>query len=197
MNSLDQSTRAPGSQPPNVARALQTFPLLSGPQRQALVTWLQDFTALLQSSLSSANIYDRAAQAVVQLGLSTGCVLLRQGDDWEVQALQGAAVTLPDWKPSRQVLDRLCQEKRTFFRLPAGAAPGDSGSVLSLDAVVAAPVLDRDNNVLGALYGERARDSALAGPPTGKLEAALVELLACTVASGLERDRLVPFSATY
>jgi adenylate cyclase len=190
MHSLNQSTVAPGSHP-SAAHALQTFPMLSGMQRQGLAVWLQEFTTLLQSSLSSANLYERAAQAIVQLGLSTGCVLLRQDDDWKVQNLQGRAVGRPDWKPSRQVLDRLRQEKRTFFRLPTSAVSGDSGSVLDLAAVVAAPVLDRDNNLLGALYGERGRDGGLAGPTTGNLEAALVELLACSVASGLERDRMV------
>lgn len=191
MHSLSESTMAPGSRPPNEAQALPPFPLLSSPQRRGLVAWLHEFTTLLQSSLSSANLYDRAAQGVVQLGLSTGCVLLRLSDDWKVQALQGVAANRPGWQPSRQVLDRLCQEKRTFFRLPAEKSPGDSGSVLGLDAVVAAPVLDHDNHVLGALYGERGRDAATAGPTTGRLEAALVELLACSVAAGLERDRLV------
>ena len=190
MHSLNQSTVAPGSHP-SAAHALQTFPMLSGLQRQGLASWLQEFTTLLQSSLSSANLYERAAQAIVQLGLSTGCVLLRQGDDWKVQNLQGSAASQPDWKPSRQVLDRLCQEKRTFFRVPTSPVSGDFGSVLDLAAVVAAPVLDRDNNLLGALYGERGRDIRLAGATTGNLEAALVELLACSVASGLERDRMV------
>jgi len=191
MNSLEHPTRAPGSHPSDPARDLQTFPLLSAPQRQALVNWLQNFTALLQSSLASTNLYDHAAQAVVQLGLTTGCVLLRQGDDWTIRALQGAAAAFPGWEPSHQVLDRLGQEKRTFFRQP-GHAHGDSPSVRGLEAVVAAPLLDRDGNVLGVLYGERTRDGGHPpGPATGNLEAALVELLACAMASGLERDRLM------
>src|SRR5262249_19084877 len=48
-------------------------------------------------------------------------------------------------------------------------------------------LLDRAGRVIGALYGERSRE----GPPTpggGKLEAILVDLLACGVATGLARQ---------
>jgi len=113
--------------------------------------------------------------------------LLLQGDDWTVSTLQGAAAALPGWNPSRQVLDRLRQDKRTYFQPARPAAVDDSPSLQSLEAVIAAPLLDREAQVLGALYGERSRG----GGPADALEAALVELLACAVAAGLERDRLM------
>ncbi len=191
LNSLDQSTRAPGSHPSSPARVLLKRPLLSPAQLQGLASWLQNFTALLQSSLASTNLYDHAAQAVVQLGLTTGCVLLRQGEGWAVRARHGMLPTVPGWAPSSQVLERMCQQPpRTFFHVLAGPAPEDSPSVAGLEAAVAAPLLDRDGNVLGALYGERIRGTS-PGPATGNLEAALVELLACAVAAGLERDQLM------
>jgi len=54
--------------------------------------------------------------------------------------------------------------------------------------VIAAPTLDAAGEVAGVLYGERRKE----GPPLaltgGKLEALLVELLACGVATGLARQ---------
>jgi adenylate cyclase len=53
---------------------------------------------------------------------------------------------------------------------------------------VAAPILGADGQVIGALYGERRRAAAAPLYPGGKLEAILVELLACGVATGLARQ---------
>src|SRR5207253_490324 len=61
-------------------------------------------------------------------------------------------------------------------------------SMLGVDVIVAAPILDRNGNVIGALYGECRDDSQTrkVGRVT-KLEAMLVELLAGSVATGLAR----------
>ena len=55
--------------------------------------------------------------------------------------------------------------------------------------MVAAPILDRQGEVIGALYGERGRQSEAELPRIGKIEATLVELLACGVATGLARQQ--------
>jgi adenylate cyclase len=61
-------------------------------------------------------------------------------------------------------------------------------SLFNIKAVVAAPILDKDNDVIGALYGDRRGDSAKAAlEPIAELEALLVELLARGVAAGLAR----------
>ena len=43
-------------------------------------------------------------------------------------------------------------------------------------------------NVIGALYGERQRGSPIPPQVNGKLEAMLVDLLACGVSAGLARQ---------
>jgi adenylate cyclase len=52
-------------------------------------------------------------------------------------------------------------------------------------SVVAAPILDLNENVIGVLYGDRRRADA---PPIGELEAQLVELLAAGIATGIARQ---------
>jgi adenylate cyclase len=76
-------------------------------------------------------------------------------------------------------------DKRTFWIGPQnGADPAHS--LIGMDAVVAAPILDAAGDVIGALYGDRRQASAYGiGAPITKLEAMLVELLAGGVAAGL------------
>lgn len=57
------------------------------------------------------------------------------------------------------------------------------GSVLGVQAVVAAPILDQRGEVIGILYGDRRQ----LGKPITRIEAMLVELLACGVAARLAR----------
>src|SRR5262249_48841201 len=78
---------------------------------------------------------------------------------------------------SRHVLSRVLAEKRTFWQVPTDAAP--QGSLRGINAVVAAPILDKSGGVIGALYGDRqARDLRAGRAPITKPEAMLVELLA-------------------
>jgi adenylate cyclase len=79
------------------------------------------------------------------------------------------------------------QHKRTFWQEPEQAA-NQLGSLLGVKAVIAAPILDRQGEVIGALYGERRQESSsgACGPIT-RLEAMLMELLAGGIAAGLAR----------
>src|SRR5207248_9424072 len=91
-------------------------------------------------------------------------------------------LALPDssWQPSLRILERVRQERKTFWELPRLAT---MGSVMGVQAVVAAPILDQKGDVIGVLYGDRRQ----LGRPITRVEAMLVELLACGVASRLAR----------
>jgi adenylate cyclase len=107
-------------------------------------------------------------------------LLLDDNDQWQTRAEfteQGRRASA-DWQPIRKILYRVQRDKRTFWRT-AETAAGHPRNVL---AVVAAPILDRQGKVIGALYGERHS----AGPTT-EVEAMLVELLASGIATGLAR----------
>ena len=185
---LAELTMIPGVRPVP-APARPAFPPLGGPQLDQLIAWLQTTMGVLHGAVGSAAFLPRAAEALVEIvGLHSGRVLLRERGRWEVTAAHGAAGGgRLAWQPSDTVLDALVREKRTVWERPRRDAP--AASLEGLQTVVAAPLLDADGGVIGALYGELSRAGAAADRPEGKLEAVLVELLACGVSAGLARQR--------
>jgi adenylate cyclase len=159
-------------------------PLPEDPTPEQLARCLESLVTVQRSAASSPDFYTQTARAVVELiGLDFGMVLLRHGSEWEVKARHGRNPT-PGAEFSRTLLDRVCEDRRTFYqvldRVPANR------SQLGGSTVVAAPVLGADGAVVvGAVYGVRA-------PRTGDatirpLEAELVQILAASVGTGLAR----------
>ncbi len=189
---------------------------LAAPTRdvEMFIRWLQTTLGVLQSAATSDDFLVRAAGAVIDLvGLDSGGVLLRQpasppraegtadnsprpegegsgvrgtSGEWKVQTFaslkKGGEA---DWKPSQGILGKVLSEKRTFWDSPGTGAVG--ASLMGVKAVVAAPILDAQGNVIGALYGDRRLHGARIMQPISRLEALLVELLASVVAAGLAR----------
>jgi adenylate cyclase len=150
------------------------------------IDWLDAVVDVLQAAADSADFFDKAAQAAVDLvGLDSARALLLHREDWRVQAVAAgeAAQAGSEWKASGRVLSHLREQGRTFWQAPAAGA-----SLRDVQAVVAAPILNRQGAVIGALYGERRRESLHTGTgPITELEASLVEVLARGVAAGLAR----------
>jgi adenylate cyclase len=170
---------------------LRPFPALSSEELDGLVSWLQTTLGVVQSAIGSANFVTRAVEALVQIvGLHSGRVLLDRDGAWQIAALaQAPGPHAEPQPPSASVLDHVRSEKCTFVFHPGEASGEPSGSLMGLQAVVAAPILDRQGAVIGALYGERGREPDLSLRKIGKIEATLVELLACGVAAGLARQQ--------
>jgi adenylate cyclase len=185
---LSGQTVGPGNLA-ELSSRLRPPPALSPSQLDDLIGWLQTTMGVLQSAVGSVDFFEQAAEALVQIvGLDSGRVLLLEDDRWDVAADHGAAADGGrDWRPSRHMLDRVRGERRTFWQHPQPGAT-DSPSLRALQAVVAAPLLDSSGRVIGALYGERGRERPVPAPGGGKVEAILVELLACGVATGLARQ---------
>ncbi len=155
---------------------------------EEIVHWLQGTLGVLQSAAGSSDFFDKAALALVEaIGLDSGRVLLREGDSWRMVASRSAGgPCLPERPPSRVVLERVRFDRRTFYLSPSEitTASGLGG----LEAVVAAPILDENGEVLGLLYGDRQRGPHPGDVPSiGQVEALLVELLASSIAAGLAR----------
>jgi adenylate cyclase len=157
---------------------------------EALLHWFQAALGVLQSAAGTTDFFRRAARALVDLvGLDSGCVLLREDDQWrlhnEGKAGQICAPTTgAHWQPSRQVLDRVYQQKKTFWHQLESATASES--LVGVKSVVASPILSARNDVIGVLYGERRRG----GPgmqSISRIMAMLVEILAGGVAAGLAR----------
>jgi adenylate cyclase len=144
---------------------------------------------VFQMATSSPDFYSRACRAAVELvGLDSGRVLVRQGTAWQV--VEQAAPNEDDVAPiSRYVLDQVVRHSKTFWK--SGSSVQDpSNSLGAVHSVVAAPILDRNGDVSGILYGERtlgfSRKTNRLTDIT-ELDALLLELVACAVASGLAR----------
>ena len=86
--------------------------------------------------------------------------------------------------PSQQILTKVLTERRTFWKTPP--IPMD-GSLHNVRAVVAAPILGRNQEVIGVLYGDRRQAGIGTRRPLTRLEGLLAEVLAGGVAAGLAR----------
>ena len=191
LQSLVEETMAPGRY--NVgAHSISRLPhpSESGTGLKQLLQWLKAAADVLQSAASSGDFFVKAARAVVELvNLDSGRVLLLGQGDWQLKAYH----TIPRYAgqepnpPSDHVLDQVEQAKRTFWEIPKAASPATS-SLMEVEAVVAAPILDGQGTVIGALYGDRRGSADASGPvPITELEAMLVEVLARGVAAGIAR----------
>jgi adenylate cyclase len=187
LGTLDEQTVVPGSSFTRLTLAGLPLPLDGRVESESVVRWLQHALDVLQSAATSRDFLEHAARAVVEVaGLDSGTALLRRGEQWEVGAYHARTGGPPshDWSPSRRVLARVCERRRTLWTQVEGSSAGSLGRV---SAVIAAPILDRDGELIGALYGDR-RAERDAGD-IRKIEAMVVELLAGSVAAGLARQR--------
>jgi adenylate cyclase len=158
------------------------------PAPEMLAHWFETVIAVQRAAAGSPEFYAYTARAVVELvGLDRGLILLRRDGRWLVQARcpEGdSEYTGCDF--SLTILDRMERERRTFFQSISGA-PSDSQSLTGVESVVAAPVFDPHDQVVGAVYGCRTRWTPRGGLGIGPLEAQVVQLLAAAVGVGLAR----------
>jgi hypothetical protein len=128
----------------------QMRPLIEGMDRALIV---------LQNAVGAADFRERASQALVQIvGLDTGRVLLRDCDRWNVVAAHGIQGDISGWQPSRHIVNQLLTTRKTVWQRPQQPTDAEPASLRPLDTVVAAPLLDCHDQVIGILYGERHRD---------------------------------------
>jgi len=190
---LNEHTSAPGRTGVPARMILPPLPGAvgeDGEEPETLIRWIQAFVEVQQSAVEATDLYRTAARSVVNLvGLDTGRALMYDQERWKIlDAGAGSdAGAEAEWAPSRKILNRLIRERRTFWQ-DTKESGQELGSLAGINLVVAAPILSRRGEVIGALYGERrpgGRSAAL--PKIRKLDALLVELLASGVSAGLAR----------
>lgn len=159
---------------------------LPASKADSMVAWWRQVIDVLQSASHSDDFYQKATQALVQLvGLDVGAVFVFEGDRWVPRAT--LARGSHSSRPSTSVLATVRESGKPFVQRVANSSDVFS-SMATIDAVVAAPILDRRGDVIGALYGHRSREEAKGGEPEiSHLEVLLVEALASGVATGLSR----------
>lgn len=187
--SLSSATILPGARfgfDSDMLKSVRSTPIAD--QFEPMIRSLQAAVDVFQSINSSTDFYRHAVQAVVDLvGLDTGRVLLWQGDRWRMAAMatdeRHEGVTAS--QVSSSVLNKVKEQKRTLWQL--GNSQDVSASLINVQSVVASPILNRQGEIIGVLYGDRGYGGFSAEREITRFEAMLVELLACSVASGLLR----------
>ncbi len=183
---------------PAIGRTLQTTQkslqeLGQSPDAEKLTQWFETVIAVQRSAAGSPEFYSQTSAAVVKLvGLDKGLVILRKAGRWMVQSRfpedDGNALGR---EFSMTILSKVERERRTFFQ-SEGVGATSSESLQGIEAVVASPIFDQRDAVVGMVYGVRNRFSRVRGAPTslgiGPLEAQVMQLLASAVGVGLARQ---------
>lgn len=190
--SFSHKTTPPGGAPSTVSSIVDVLASRrSTRDNEFLLRGLHVVTSLFQLTTNPSEFFPLAAQAMVNVvELENAAALEWTGTEWRVlsfSARSGAKSPPPGWEPSRSILQNVRDEKRTFWRVPDVKA-GQVPSLVDVQAVVATPILDREGEIIGALYGDRRRSvSGEFALGISEVEAVLVELLTSSVAAGLAR----------
>jgi signal transduction histidine kinase len=158
------------------------------PSPETLARWFETLLAVQRAGPGTAAFYQQTAQALVDLvGMDRGLVLLRQGDAWKVMARAFRDEGGPGREFSSTILRYVVEERRTFIQGQAKLAHDPAAmSLHGLQAVVASPIFDQNQNVIGAIYGSR-HQQALIKRGVGPLEGQVLQLLATVMSTGLMR----------
>ncbi len=189
LEGLPERTIPPGrpAPPATLARIRGEF------EEDSLIQWLETVLGVFQSAANSHDFPELAARAAVKIVGLDAAAMLRCSDDgrWRVEAVHAMSAdertNEQAWAPSQTLLGRVRRERRTFRHVPA-IGVDTPRSLQDVSALVAAPILDGQGTVIGALYGDRRSGGQSGGAPDiTAFEAKLVELLASGIAAGLAR----------
>ncbi len=163
---------------------LSLVSLGQSPAPETLVRWFEAVLAVQKAAPGTVEFYQQAAQALIDLiGMDRGFVLLREGETWQVAARAYCGDGGPGRDFSSTILRHVVEERRTFFQ--ASVRSLGTESLQGVQTVVASPLFDGQDNVVGALYGSRSLSARR--QEIGPLEAQVVQLVATIVSSGLAR----------
>ncbi|MBC8352923.1 MAG: adenylate/guanylate cyclase domain-containing protein [Planctomycetes bacterium] len=161
----------------------------SNEETEYLLRGLHATIGLFQLASNASEFFSMATQAMIDIvGMETAAVIIWQGREWRAESYCSRsrdAAEEETWEPSSTILERVRSERKTFWRVPTEDA---SASLMDVKSLVAAPILNRRAEVVGAIYGDRRRrkDGRLDLQIT-EVDAILVELLSTSVAAGLAR----------
>ena len=161
---------------------------LAGPSAATVSKWLTNAGQLHRAAAGSAQFYADAARFVVEtVELDAAWVLRRQNDrlddPWQIV---GSHLPHPErgiqFNPT--TLKTIINQSRAWYQPTDAHSPKQSEQ-----AVVIAPVLDDEGQLIAAIYGVRDARGSNRRRGVRPLEARLVQLLAESVAVGIARLR--------
>ena len=167
-------------------------------ESRRLLELLQTTMDIFQDSPDNLSFFDRAAMAMIQF-LQLDHVLVafresaipdltfkvaddRSAGEWRFHSLhqkEGSASI--NWKPSSKILSMIVQDKKTVYELPDDLTQ----SLVDINCLVASPLLNSRNEVVGVVYADRVVNQLL--PALTETEATFVELFAKGISQGIER----------
>jgi signal transduction histidine kinase len=154
------------------------------PSPEVLTRWFEMLLAVQRAAPGTPQFFKQTAQALVDLvGLDRGLVLLRHGDAWKVMARAYRDDGGAGRDFSHTILRYVVEERRTFFQSSVRGTTAES--LVGVQAVVASPIFDTEDNVTGVVYGSRSLSAR--AREIGPLEAQVVQLLATTLSTGMMR----------
>ncbi|MCA9823323.1 MAG: adenylate/guanylate cyclase domain-containing protein [Dehalococcoidia bacterium] len=158
------------------------------PDPETLARWFETVVLVQQAAATSAEFLEATARAVVDLvGMDSALVLLREGEDgWRV----AARTSVSDWHGSAfstTILGEVVRLARTIYRNLGSETA--TASLVGIETVVAAPLIDASGRVFGALYGSRLLRINHPSPDISPLEARVVQVLAAAAGAGIARER--------
>lgn len=165
------------------------------------VTMVKKALEVVQKAAGSDEFFQAAIESTAKMvDLDHAYVLLRKDDRWVLRSTYSrkqneswkhdddiSAESLPEG--SGRLLDRLLLDKQTVIFEPENYLSSIGSSLMLLGRAVAAPMFDYDHQVIGAIYGDRRLGNDSPDAPIGDLEAALIEVMAAAVASGIARQK--------
>ena len=187
LESLASISMAPGQMldfSDEFARPLQVDDAASDAGLGHILRVLQETMEVFRNARNVEGLYAAAVNGAVRVvGFDSARVLLYINEQWvQVRDLHS------DGRPSSSwVLQEVLQHCRTFW---TSGTFRPTASVARLDAVIASPILSREGQVIGVLYGERVPESALSiATDISRMYAYLMELLAFALAAELDRQQ--------
>lgn len=157
------------------------------PSAAELTQWFESLLTVQKAAAGSDEFYQEAAKAVVEMiGLDRGMVILKENGQWKARAAHSRS---PDDHRafSRTVLDKAARGKSTLFQ--SGGTISDFQSLVNVQSVVASPLFDEQDEVIGAVYGSRDSRPSAINAGVRPLEAQFVQVLAGMVSAGLTRAK--------
>jgi len=178
---IQRSMLARGETPAELTIARAEGP----PTAERLTAWFEALLNVQRAAAGSAEFYEEAAKAVVEMiGLDRGLVILQEGNRWKLRA--SAARADDDRRSySNTVLDKVARDKQTMYQ--SFNVGSDLVSLMGVQAVVASPIFDDAQQVIGAIYGSRDMRPSISAAGIRPLEAQFVQVLAGMVSAGLIR----------
>ncbi len=161
---------------------------------RAAVDLVRSALEVVRQAAGSDGFFDAACSSAAEMiDLDRVMVLLYEGGSWHPRAVKYSdpdnEVPEADLKYSDGLITRVLRTNKTVIYDPNNYMHSAGSSLMLLERAVASPICDETGKAVGVLYGDRELGGMSGGMPIGELEAALLEVLAGAVSSGLARQR--------